>query len=608
MRRKPNLLCAFVAFSCSLLTLSSSLYAADVASAYEGLTYLQIQKRLIDHGRDAEAVAELPPGEVYAPIPKGVTALLGPGAIEYDSFVSTYLPGKAAEKARLAAVGNGLTVGVGPDRWIELPHFGFDPSVPGAHALAGGAVVEPKPIPGLLLAQFAYPLRDEWQEALESCGFTRIAYFQQRTLLLRGGGLDALAACGVASRIAWAEPWLASDRAAADLFEGTRPLGYVLQFLPGTDLGAKAERWPSAGLWNNARTSELGYPLAEIQTTPAALRQIVADEPDLLSVVARGSGEWSDERQGQIVAGNHDGASVTTPGYRAWLVARGLESPTHPQVVAIHDSGFDNKGEEEDVPHPDLEISTRFVSLKKQPPSLSDTGDLIGHGTMVAGIVAGNGAKTNELDPQGFAYGTGICPTCRVAATKFLHIDDLEDHEQAYADDLAVGAAIATNSWNLRQTVSGVERAVASYDDSAQFFDARVRDANSFIAGAQPMTIVFSAGNQAWDYATSTIFRDTVSTPATAKNVISVGASANYRPVSQGPPLACQENPNNTPPPTSTRCTSRGSARSAGADVRTDPSPAPRWLIRRGSSRIWSLPGCASFPPCRSILPRTRAR
>ncbi len=457
---------------------------------------------------------------------------------------------KEAETARLAAVAEGLVVWVGPDRWIELPHSGFDPSVPGAHALAGGGVIEPKTIPGLLVVQFAYPLRDEWLTSLETCGFARVATFQQRAFLVQGGGLDALGACSVANRIAWAEPWLASDRVAADLFEGDRPLGYVLQFLPGTDLAAKAEHWQSAGSWSNARTSEFGFPLAEVQTTPAVLRQIVTDDSDLLSVVPRGKGDFSDERQGQIVAGNHNGASVTTPGYRPWLMARELETTTNPQVVAIHDSGFDNDEVFAGPHHPDLEFSARFVALKTQPPTLSDASDEIGHGTMVAGILAGNGAKTNEIDLQGFAYGTGICPACRVAATKFLNIDNLVDHEQAYGEDLALEAAIATNSWNLRQTVNSVARAVNSYDESAQFFDARVRDANSFNQGAQPMTIVFSAGNQAWDYSTSTIWRDTVSTPATAKNVISVGASANYRPsASQGPLVAFQQNTNNERPP-----------------------------------------------------------
>ena len=73
----------------------------------------------------------------------------------------------------------------------------------------------------------------------------------------------------------------------------------------------------------------------------------------------------------------------------------------------------------------------------------------------------------------------------------------------------------------------------------AQFFDARVIDANTSISGDQPMSIVFSAGNFAFNCNTQTISWDSVSSPALAKNVIAVGATESYRPAPD-PPLACR--------------------------------------------------------------------
>ena len=71
----------------------------------------------------------------------------------------------------------------------------------------------------------------------------------------------------------------------------------------------------------------------------------------------------------------------------------------------------------------------------------------------------------------------------------------------------------------------------------SRFFDNRVRDANTRLLGNQPMTIVFSSGNFA--NTCNNLVWDTVAAPATAKNVITVGASESYRP-SPSPPLGCR--------------------------------------------------------------------
>ena len=51
--------------------------------------------------------------------------------------------------------------------------------------------------------------------------------------------------------------------------------------------------------------------------------------------------------------------------------------------------------------------------------TLVDTG---GHGTMVAGIISGNGATgSGAADCQGFYYGTGIAPLTRLVPIKIFH-------------------------------------------------------------------------------------------------------------------------------------------------------------------------------------------
>jgi hypothetical protein len=76
------------------------------------------------------------------------------------------------------------------------------------------------------------------------------------------------------------------------------------------------------------------------------------------------------------------------------------------------------------------------------------------------------------------------------------------------------GARISSNSWGF---TSGI-----TYNSDCQAHDAAVRDALTGTAGNQELTIVFAAGN-------SGPGASTVHPPGTAKNIITVGASENFR-------------------------------------------------------------------------------
>lgn len=95
---------------------------------------------------------------------------------------------------------------------------------------------------------------------------------------------------------------------------------------------------------------------------------------------------------------------------------------------------------------------------------------------------------------------------------------------------------------------NGTYLPVNQYDEVARTFDSLVLDGNTSLSGSQPTAIVFSAGNYAYDYATGNIRVDSVSSPATAKNVIAVGSTTSYRPAPD-PPLPCNPNPNGSRPP-----------------------------------------------------------
>ena len=84
-------------------------------------------------------------------------------------------------------------------------------------------------------------------------------------------------------------------------------------------------------------------------------------------------------------------------------------------------------------------------------------------------------------------------------------------------------ALISNNSWNY-----GGDNA---YDLAAASYDAATRDALPEVTGSQPVLFVFSAGNDGYigqndngDDNRGSGTADTIASPATAKNVITVGA------------------------------------------------------------------------------------
>lgn len=314
-------------------------------SPLHSLTYVQVEKALRDPFLDAEAAAGLPASEVFLPLPPEVVERLGSQAVDYDSFTATYLPPPAAQELAEIAAQHGLVVVSGIDRRVELPWHAFEAGDANGR-IPPGFQGPPQAVRRLYLVQFAYPIREPWLASLPDCGIEPVAYFQQRTLLVRAQSERRLTACPAASYFSWIDSYRTFDRASAPLLETESAEGWDLQFVPGTDLPGKARALPP-GLFGEAVDIPPtgGFPrpaLLRAKGPAAGLRSFVLADPDLLSVTTRGVGELSDERQGQIIAGNHNGtAPVLTPRYRDWLNSRGLLGAANQQTVCVVDTGYD---------------------------------------------------------------------------------------------------------------------------------------------------------------------------------------------------------------------------------------------------------------------------
>jgi serine protease AprX len=511
-------------------------------SALQGRELIVIEKE-----RSGEAGA-------FLPLPSVVEAALGHDRVDYESFVAVRLPAEQARNLTDSALSEGLAVLINPEPRVPLPFHAFDPGKPEertANRRPGG--IRPLPVPNRYLIRFAFPLREEWDAELASCGVEKVVYFGHGAFLVRAPHLGAIRSCPVAQYLSWAGPYLTTDRLSSDLIGDDEPAEHWLQFVPGTAHATAFAALPAGVEILDEYRAGQGEPTdslyLHVRAGAPELEALAQTSEDLLTVLPYSAPTPSDERQGQILAGLHDGTKVrplgaSVPHYTDWLQGRGLNGTTNQQTVAVFDTGYDD-GLGSAGHHLDLENPKRLIAAQNFVPGNINPNarDPWGHGTAVAGIIAGNGIGTGIVDSKGFYRGTGIAPKAKIVMAQIF--DDqttagcaLTGRPQPSTVGNAINfsrssgstdrAFISNHSWNTGQ---------ANYDAWAQLLDQRVLDADTVRAGAQPMTMVVSAANKGPAF-------ETVEGPATAKNVIAVGSTQSYRPVStslepDAPPLNC---------------------------------------------------------------------
>jgi hypothetical protein len=382
----------------------------------------------------------------------------------------------------------------------------------------------------LWIVQFAGPIRDAWLGRLVATGAAVISPMANDAYVVSADAtaLQALAGLGSEPEVQWIgayHPYYKLSPALRGLdFSQPSKIDVTIQLIAGDGADRLEDEFLREGLPRPGPVSRvLNYVDVRVRIATSRLPALAAD-PAVFGIEPFLRPRRHDEIQCQEVAGNLN-AALSGPsgtGYLAWLGSKGFaQAGQFAFVVDMSDTGID-RGSTTDVNDefktlgPGGLSRVTYVHNYSNDP-IGDCAD--GHGNLGASVLGGYNALAGSAyhDAQGYSYGLGICPFVQIGASKVFDNNGNPDFLQSATVRLGAaygaGARISNNSWGASTNF---------YVAESQEHDALVRDTTASSAGNQQMVIVFSAGNDGAG-------PSTINAPATAKNVISVGASESNR-------------------------------------------------------------------------------
>lgn len=410
----------------------------------------------------------------------------------------------------------------------------------------------PAHVPNLYLVVLRSIPKPEWVESLSASGATIVSYVPNNTYLAyaRRADLDALRTS--APYIINVLPFICEFK----VLERNRlfgPDGFsrtLLQLVNQPAAEAVTEIVKSNATAGTYSTFALGDSIAIVGELPNHALEGLASHPETVLIEPAPQLEPSGEREalivaGQVVSASEDGRTVYRPSsatdYYSWLSARGLANATDIHLGLL-DTGLD-LGSTSNV-HTDFRNTSNGSRITYQfnPSGAPTASDCAGHGTLVAAVLGGSGGSstgtqssesattTNRCagctgtcpNPTSctagvFWSGVGIAPAASIASAKIW--DDQGGDDWPYIPN-RVSQGIASLSGNGVWVANlSTNDAATSYTSLSQMLDQRVRDGSAIGLG-WPISIVVSTGNEV----------GLVQAPATAKNIVAVGASESYNP------------------------------------------------------------------------------
>lgn len=410
------------------------------------------------------------------------------GALDYGTFV--YVEADAAAMARITA--SGVAYEVIPDGTkLALNGYRFDPLRDAQPSFPTELTAAPDASGGLYVVQFAGPMRDEWLSGLAALGARPVRYVAQNGYLVWMNPTQA-ATAAQAPYVRWSGYLEPGYRLHTNLFGRAGTIDKVVSFF--YDDGATPSFPADLAALGAVVLDQLALPgtdgLWYVQFTLPADRLLdLGRNPRLVFANWSTAPQLDDEITTQIQAGYINAAATQPlgPGYQSFLTRWGVDGTG--VIISVVDS---------DVDQTHIDLAGGFLMAYGSGEG--------GHATHVAGIALGRAAN-GAVDSMGYLYGLGVAPGAQ-------YIDQYYDdsHENFTLHCVQNNCILTQNSWN--------EGSPAGYTANAALYDQLVRDGDLGTAGAQPVTVDFSAGNSGTAGLTQ---------PHEAKNIVSVANSYNWR-------------------------------------------------------------------------------
>ncbi len=369
-----------------------------------------------------------------------------------------------------------------------------------------------------LIIQFSGPITLDTRNALEETGVTILEYLPQYAYLVHGTAGELETAVSLPQVYAH-YPFTPVDKLAPAL----------LRALPTGEMPAGSVRVTG---WSGTMLSD---------DTTAALSQLPFDtqaqltQKQLLQIASLDEVRWIEPATNPRIFNDaaRDILNVNAAWQETQLFGQG-------QVLGIADSGLDtgNLG----TLSPDF--SGRIVATHALAAG-GNWADEHGHGTHVAGSAAGAGVQSgaNPAQDDYASSFAGLAPKANLVIQGFEvqesgEIDGIpDDYYQIFQQAYDSGARLHSNSWgDVTGPVSDTEAIYGGYPYGAQ-------RADEFIWDHPDMTIFAAAGNSGVDgepgplgfcvNGDGVVDPDSLASPGTAKNVITVGATESDR--NEGP-------------------------------------------------------------------------
>ncbi|SMF28704.1 S8 family serine peptidase [Desulfovibrio gilichinskyi] len=371
------------------------------------------------------------------------------------------------------------------------------------------------------VVQFSGPVQPSWKEALSGLGAVFFDYIPQYAFIIKLGNakVDAVSELGF---VRWIGKYDADLKLSRDVYdispEKLKAQESILKVrvvaFPGEDINSLVNAISSAGGTVVSSSSSTWSIRVEVKISIKNVRGL----KNIKGV------KWVER-----VPEHHTNNNIAT----GIVEARSAQGKTWPvsggnlfgegQIIAVCDSGIDT-GNISTI-HKDFsdgQGGSRIIDNIVFPDASAI--DYLGHGTHVAGTIAGNGIKSGASPLANVFPSTSYAGMAPKSKLFFETVGSIDIHESLkLPPDLAdifqlaydAGARVHSNSWGSSGT--------GDYDSECVSVDQFTWTNKDFL-------ILFAAGNEGSDKdADGVIDHYCIGTPASAKNCLTVGASESYR-------------------------------------------------------------------------------